>query len=334
MHGCLNKVISVHPLVFVFSAYNRFRHPVYCKCIDTIRISATHVARTEDFIPRTMGAQSFSKHDTYVLARDFKSASRLNYEHYLWHETVGYDLHPEILATLPSSVDQASVKIADVACGTAIWLRRVAQQLPHAHLDGYDINLAQCPPIQWLPKNVRLREWDLFNEPSEEMLGAYDVVHVRLLFVVVRDSDPRPIIRNLKRLLRPKGRLQWDELNVSKSLILRAEEGIEAPVMEAKLEFLEKMGKWVAELAKCMEECGFEGSKLWEVPEREDLAKAFFDNHLAKDEEMAEKSLDREMLLEQNRVMCEESRCGVVLCTPKVVCTARKGLEENGVAVV
>ena len=46
------------------------------------------------------------------------------------------------------------------------------------------------------------------------MLGQYDVVHRRLIFTVMRDEDARPLIRNLTRLLKPGGWLQWDELNV------------------------------------------------------------------------------------------------------------------------
>lgn len=48
---------------------------------------------------------STSSKDTYTLGRDFKSASRLNYQHYLWKEIFTYNLHP---------------RIADIAYGTAI----------------------------------------------------------------------------------------------------------------------------------------------------------------------------------------------------------------------
>lgn len=307
--------------------------------------------------------------DTYILGRDFRSASRLNYEHYLWHETLGYNLHPTIASSLPSSSttttttlsesakEEPSIRIADVACGTGIWLTRVAQSLPHAHLDGYDISLSQCPPRAWLPANTTLSEWDLFSPapPQAEMLGRYDVVHVRLLLVVVRDEDPRPVIRSLLSLLKPGGYLQWDELNVSESYILRAERGGQgngvaavgqqqqqqqhekggAPVMEGMKAFLGGVGQWVRRLKEAMEECGMEEVKVWDVVEREDLARAFFDNHLAKDEEMAgwkfggNETKEGRELLQRVWALWKESQGGTVIVSPKVVATGRKPLRLN-----
>ena len=96
---------------------------------------------------------------------------------------------------------QSPIRIADIACGTGLWLYHVSQQFPHAQLDGYDISLAQCPPQQWLSSNICLREWDLFAEPEPDILAACDVVHHQLLFVVVRDENPGPILENPKGLL-------------------------------------------------------------------------------------------------------------------------------------
>ena len=96
----------------------------------------------------------------------------------------------------------------------AIWFQSVAHTLPYVQLDSFDISLAQCPLLQWLPASFKLSEWDLFDNVPKEMLGGYDVVHVRLVFFAVRNEDLRPIIWNLIRLLKLGGYLQWNELNV------------------------------------------------------------------------------------------------------------------------
>lgn len=283
-----------------------------------------------------MATKTSSRPDAYVLGRDFKSASRLNYQQYLWYETLHFNLHPTVKSDIyvPSTnghdphLATPPLKIADVACGSGAWLRSVAQELPQAELDGFDLSLAQCPPTKWLPRNIRLREWNLFDEPTAEMLGRYDVVHTRLIFTVVRGENARPIVHNLVRLLKPGGWLQWDELDVEHSFLMRAETGAQAPVMEEMLEGLKQVGRWVSRLPESMGECGLGDAAFLELEEREDLAKAFFDNNLAKDEEMAQNALEGTeegaRLLDRVMKTSEESMRGVVVCTPKIVCIGRK----------
>ena len=288
-----------------------------------------------------MDTKSSSQPDAYVLGRDFKSASRLNHQHYMWYETLHFHLHPSIRAdtSVPSTTGTrlqttaAPLRIADVACGSSAWLRSVALELPHAELDGFDLSLTQCPPIQWLPSNIRLQEWNVFNEPTAQMEGRYDIVHTRLIYCVVQDEDARPILRNLMRLLKPGGWLQWDELNVEHSFLMRTEAGVQSPVMDDMLEALKQKGKWVNRLPESMVASGLCDVAFQEFEERKDLAKAFFDVNLAKDEELANNALKGTEkgtnLLSMIEKMYEESIGGVVICTPKVVCTARKRDQET-----
>lgn len=287
-----------------------------------------------------MNTKSSSQSDAYVLGRDFKSASRLNYQHYMWYETLRFNLHPTIQAdtSVPSTTGTSlqttapPLRIADVACGSSAWLRSVALELPHAELDGFDLSLTQCPPIQWLPSNIRLQEWNVFDEPTAQMEVRYDIVHTRLIYCVVQDEDARPILRNLMRLLKPGGWLQWDELNVEHSFLMRTETGVQSPVMDKTLEALKQKGKWVNRLPESMAASGLCDVAFQEFEERKDLAKAFFDVNLAKDEEMANNALkgteEGTRLLSMIGKMFEESLGGVVICTPKIVCTARKGDQE------
>ena len=89
------------------------------------------------------------------------------------------------------------------------------RHLPYsAQLDGLDISFNQCPPQQWLPKNVRLRNVDIFAEIPPNFVERYDVVHVRHFVCVLKGDDPTPMLYNLLRLLKPGGWLQWDEWDV------------------------------------------------------------------------------------------------------------------------
>ena len=78
----------------------------------------------------------------------------------------------------------------------------MARTLPATvQCDGLDISLDQCPPAPWLPANVKLQKWDMFSDPPEELVGQFDIVHVRLIMLVIKDNNPVPIIHNLWKLL-------------------------------------------------------------------------------------------------------------------------------------
>ena len=82
----------------------------------------------------------------------------------------------------------------------SIWLTAVHQKLPSAQLDGFDNCVDQYPPKEWLPSNVSLQALDICEGIPEELLGKYDVVHVRHFLLVVND-DPLILLKNLVALL-------------------------------------------------------------------------------------------------------------------------------------
>ncbi|MCJ1382479.1 hypothetical protein MMC17_005592 [Xylographa soralifera] len=138
--------------------------------------------------------------DDYVLGRGFQATTsqknRLNLQHYIWKDTTGYLVHPSI------SLDKQDLKVADVGTGTGIWLLDLARILPYsARLNGYDITLAQCPVKEWLPPNVTFSTLDAFAEIPEHLIGQYDVVHVKLIILVVKDNDPTILLQNLMKML-------------------------------------------------------------------------------------------------------------------------------------
>ncbi|KAF1359019.1 S-adenosyl-L-methionine-dependent methyltransferase [Lizonia empirigonia] len=147
--------------------------------------------------------------DPYRLNRDVIASTRLNLQHYIWKESMGYMLHPSI--KLPSS----GVRIADIGTGTGIWTHDLSRQYPHTEIHGFDISSEQYPAQGFLPNNVRLGFLDILKEIPAEHVEKYDIVHARLLVQVVNQAggDPRPVIKNLLRLAKPGGYIQWEEPN-------------------------------------------------------------------------------------------------------------------------
>jgi hypothetical protein len=94
------------------------------------------------------------------------------------------------------------MQIADVATGTGAWLLDLASSAPKGcHFDGWDISDAQFPHESCLPSNVKYGTFDVTAGAPEELVGKYDIVHVGLLALVVKNGDPSVWIQSLMKLL-------------------------------------------------------------------------------------------------------------------------------------
>jgi len=133
--------------------------------------------------------------DGYVLQRNYAASARLNLQHHLYRQSIGYLLHPSIPII-------GNIKVADVACGTGIWLLDLVDELhPNATLDGFDISADQFPHESTLPPNVRFQVLDGTKEIPKELEERYDVVRVSLIVLVIKDGEPEAWIKNLMRML-------------------------------------------------------------------------------------------------------------------------------------
>lgn len=82
-----------------------------------------------------------------------------------------------------------------------IWLLDLLPQLdPSTELVGIDADITQVGPRKWLPENLTLRQWSVFTDVPDDLVGAFDIVNLRLFAFVIED-DATPILRKLKKLL-------------------------------------------------------------------------------------------------------------------------------------
>ncbi|KAJ5701630.1 S-adenosyl-L-methionine-dependent methyltransferase [Penicillium malachiteum] len=102
---------------------------------------------------------------------------------------LGSQIHPTIRARLPENA-----LIADIGTGTANFL--VKSFFPSK-----------------VPSKIELSILDAREPIPKELEGTYDLVHVRMLAMGFLESDWRPVVANLSRLLKPGGALQWEECN-------------------------------------------------------------------------------------------------------------------------
>jgi hypothetical protein len=161
--------------------------------------------------------------DSYLLGRRVFSSIRLTAQHLLWHDHLGWNLHPTISQHLRSAQSQAESncesqppRVADIACGNTIWLAQESKSPaypPNTQFHGFDISPAQFPFTNNLPANVHLEILDA-SHPSkipEKYHSYFDVIHVRLIIGAVFSPKPTNFLDSFLTMLKPGGYLQWDE---------------------------------------------------------------------------------------------------------------------------
>ncbi|KZZ92046.1 hypothetical protein AAL_06256 [Moelleriella libera RCEF 2490] len=281
--------------------------------------------------------------DSYALLRDCNASSRLTAQHFLWKDLLGFLVHPDI----PTRA--ADLKVADVATGNgvwqggfipassheaetehfaapSIWLQDLARDRPSpAEFHGFDISLDQVGPRQWVPANVQYHQWNLFEEPPQAFVGYFDVVHVRLITVVVKNNDPRPVIANLIKLLKPGGHLQWDEVDTIGCSIKAVPGAAAASNLDVLFNQLKGSDTWKYELCAILDTNGCKDSQIHAYEYGLGFARLWSDIYVSTWKEFAENVLktpaeSREL---ESKAMAD-TRNGAAIMVPKLVWVATK----------
>lgn len=153
-------------------------------------------------------------------ARNFRSSARLHLQHFLCQRTVGHLLSP----TLPHEDNSGPLRVADLGCGNGAWLCDLHDEflktgVSGVQLDGYDINSVNFPAPDFLPSAIRLRQLNILQPPEAELMGVYDVVHVRAFASTLAQTGVAPLLSTVLALLKPGGYFQWEEAKVDKFII-------------------------------------------------------------------------------------------------------------------
>ncbi|RAK90133.1 hypothetical protein BO79DRAFT_192478 [Aspergillus costaricaensis CBS 115574] len=163
---------------------------------------------------------------TYVLSHRSKQTEeheRLNRQHNLIQQTFLNNqlIHPSI----PLSALKGGV--ADIGCGTGIWLREVAQSLsspglengtgaftsptttPLPSLVGFDLNAAAFPETP--TPGIQLVQHDCTKPFDPRYHGQFNLVNIRGLAYAITEEKLSRALENALLLLKPGGYLQWTE---------------------------------------------------------------------------------------------------------------------------
>ncbi|KAI8951037.1 hypothetical protein F4801DRAFT_589909 [Xylaria longipes] len=247
-----------------------------------------------------MTDSSATNSDGYRLGRSYLAASRLNLQHFMYKDAQGFLLHPVIQADLHHKQEEKqngskdSLRVADLATGTAIWLFDLIKSPEVSGLDvqfqGFDISRALFPHSSWLPKNIVLSTSNLLEEPPRSLHGQFDAVHLRLVLSLIRSGSPKPIIQHAKMLLKPGGYLQWDELDPFNHFdVLTPESRTNAPNMKATFQNIKDLAdwSWIAKLPQTLLEEGFQDAVQHSHEPRSEMFKCWAYQDLCSAEELS-----------------------------------------------
>ncbi|RDH30820.1 UMTA methyltransferase family protein [Aspergillus welwitschiae] len=239
------------------------------------------------------------------------AAFRLNGIFHFWKEHLGFNIHP----TIRESLQTTNPRIADVATGTAIWLIDLAKELPGATLDGLDVTLDMAPPVEWLPPNITLRQWNIFEELPKELNG-----------------DPSSIIQKIIRMLKPGGWIQWDDLNIREAKIFKARPELKTEALEYLSRFWNtgERQDWIGCLPQSFDQEGLERTKIDRYENLKQYLKADCEGYIVTCEETA-RTLARKGKVDEAREFSQivhqaslEAAAGAAVVATRVVCIGQK----------
>ncbi|KAL2801546.1 hypothetical protein BJX63DRAFT_417159 [Aspergillus granulosus] len=231
-------------------------------------------------------------------ARNFRTSARLHLQHFLFQNTLGYLLEPAVEKSLAVSSSQ-QLRIADLACGNGIWLTELhshfAKNNISAQLDGFDINPVNFPDAAYLPSSVTLKQLDIIAIPlPAELIGAYDVVHIRAFVSVIPDSNLAPILAVANALLKPGGFFQWEENRGDRWITESPAPQVGQSACDSIVQVLQGgmaqkgiRNDWVDVLHTHLDQFGFRDARLIVQEKRKQDYKAWTEDYLMVWEELA-----------------------------------------------
>ncbi|KAL9108510.1 MAG: hypothetical protein Q9227_006725 [Pyrenula ochraceoflavens] len=160
-----------------------------------------------------LGERERGQHSDEALSSSVSSeaaAEELNLQHYLIK-----DLFDDQLLDPSIPYDSPDLRIADIGCGTGIWLLDLAPKChPTTKLFALDINPAQLPPSAWLPKSIQSRYFNVFDGViAGDLEKSFDIINMQVVFSFVKDHHISLVLDKILRLLKPGGYLQWTDFD-------------------------------------------------------------------------------------------------------------------------
>jgi hypothetical protein len=278
--------------------------------------------------------------------RNFKLSARLHLQYSLIHNTVGHLLEPAVEKSIVDTQQDKQLKVADLACGNCIWLSDLYTSLTSANtsaqLDGLDINPINFPASAYLPKSMSLKTLDILASPlATELIGIYDIVHIRTFASVIPDGDLTPVLTVASKLMKPGGYLQWEECRGDRFIVQSPSPNICKNSCDSIVQILmegiqakDSRNDWVDVLDTHLSQYGFQHTRVHRHENRIQDLQAWTEDHLMVWDELAfmfpsrpqepDAQVTREAWLDLYAAAIRETEEGVVIHQGAVITAVGK----------
>jgi ubiquinone/menaquinone biosynthesis C-methylase UbiE len=158
-----------------------------------------------------VGGKRVLRESRYVLPSDAAEEERLNLQHFFYKLAQGGNTRVPL---------RAPRQILDVACGTGIWPREMAQEYPQTEVWGFDIHPEQLKEAErrfkatgQYPPNFHYGEANALDRfPFED--ERFDLTHARLMSTWLPAAQYPQVVAEMLRVTRPGGFIELVDFEV------------------------------------------------------------------------------------------------------------------------
>jgi ubiquinone/menaquinone biosynthesis C-methylase UbiE len=160
------------------------------------------------------GGRRMLANSPYIMPKDKAEGDRLDLQHHLLKIAINRNYYPRL---------RQPRAILDVACGTGIWGREMAQEFKRAEVIGFDIDrtpmeasLARLGPGGQFPPNFKFLEADALKPfPFED--GRFDFTHSRFITPFLPIANWPHVVSEMVRVTRPGGYIEMVDFEMPNS---------------------------------------------------------------------------------------------------------------------
>ena len=169
----------------------------------------------------------------------------------------------------------------------------------------------------------------MLKGPPAGLRGKSDIVHIRLLYLFLGNKGSSAVVNNTAMLLEPGGYVQWEEVDMSQSIIATTNDSF-MPVAIARMDQIMRaraQRSLIPKIERLLWENSFQVGKCYHVAPRMGLLKCHMDMHVLAFVEaaltMPEGSEQRKETLELVAEVEEEAKQGAGHGAAKVTFVAQ-----------